>query len=307
MEPILDAGIDFILFAQGFATPATDRFFAAFTKLGSTGYLLLVPLAMWCIDFRLGVRIALAMAVTLFVNTTLKEWIGLDRPYLADDRIVSDGAIGKSMPSGHAQLVVAYWTLLAMHVRRRWFWGFAVAWMGLMGFSRSYLGVHYPSDVALGWAIGAATTWGLVAQRETIDEAIGAWSARGLVTACTAIALAAFGFDALAVGDPTYTNAGTIGFALGTTFGGAWTLRRGHFSGAGDLWQKALRLALGFVLGIPLLRVMQGLGAPPDDLGTRAVVVIDLAVFGFFLAGVMPWLFERVLLARRPDDLGEAC
>lgn len=69
-----------------------------------------------------------------------------------------------SFPSGHAMLsAVVYLTLgalLARLVAARWakayFVAVAVGVTALVGASRVYLGVHYPSDVAAGWAAGLA-------------------------------------------------------------------------------------------------------------------------------------------------------
>ncbi len=301
MDAILSAGIDFILAVQALGTPATDRFFEVFTQLGGRGYLLLVPLALWCLDYRLGLRICLAMAATLFVNTVLKEWIGLDRPFVVDDRIVSEGERGFSMPSGHAQLVVVYWGLLAHHVRHRWLWVFAVTWMFGMGFSRVYLGVHYPTDVIVGWGIGALTAWPFAAHADRLDafwRSAQIGRAAGIVGL---VALVTWLFDATLVRDHTYMIPGIAGFVLGASLGGLLIERRGVFTGRGAAWQRVARIVLGLALLMPLMGTLQRLGVPAGDLGTRGVVALDLALFGFWLTGGSPGLFEMVRLARRPD------
>jgi len=301
MDAILSAGIDFILYVQSLGTPATDRFFEVFTQLGGRGYLLLVPLVLWCFDHRLGVRIGLAMACTLFVNTVLKEWIGLERPYAVDARIVSAGEEGFSMPSGHAQLVVAYWGLLAHRVGRPWLWAFAGVWIFTMGFSRVYLGVHYPSDVLVGFAVGALTAWPFAARAHALDAALSAAPPARAVGVVAGVALAALLFDVLLVRDHTYIVAGTAGFVLGSGLGAIWCERRGAFTGAGPGWQRAARLVLGAVVGMGLMGVMRRAGAPDSDLGTRVVVAFDLALFGLWLTGLAPWAFEKARLSAAPS------
>ena len=73
-----------------------------------------------------------------------------------------------SFPSGHSMLSsVAYLTLAALLARvvpdlriKIYFLVVAVLLIGLIGFSRIYLGVHYPTDVRAGWAVGSA--WAMI-------------------------------------------------------------------------------------------------------------------------------------------------
>jgi undecaprenyl-diphosphatase len=71
---------------------------------------------------------------------------------------------GYSYPSGHTMLAVIIWSLglmlLAHLANRRWqraaLWTMAVAMPLLIAVSRVYLGVHYPTDVVAGLAMGMA-------------------------------------------------------------------------------------------------------------------------------------------------------
>ncbi|HEY8000354.1 MAG TPA: bifunctional DedA family/phosphatase PAP2 family protein [Solirubrobacterales bacterium] len=103
-----------------------------------------------------GVLIA-AVVVMLIAVPLLKEIVDRPRPQggLVD-------APGASYPSGHAAHSVFYaWLALtiAVRVRPNWRYGTALIATGfaltaLIGLSRVYLGVHYFSDVAGGWALG---------------------------------------------------------------------------------------------------------------------------------------------------------
>lgn len=66
-----------------------------------------------------------------------------------------------SFPSGHAVASATFYPLAALLVARRRSSGRAVAWGAavalalFVGIGRLYLGVHWPSDVLAGWALGA--------------------------------------------------------------------------------------------------------------------------------------------------------
>lgn len=73
-----------------------------------------------------------------------------------------------SFPSGHATVsAVAYLTLGACLTEttdnfrlKAFYLGYGIFLTGIVGLSRLYLGVHYPTDVVAGWAIGAS--WALL-------------------------------------------------------------------------------------------------------------------------------------------------
>ena len=71
-------------------------------------------------------------------------------------------ATNYSTPSGHAQVAASFWSALALNFRKNWLVFLAIVFSFLIGFSRSFLGVHYFEDVLLGWSIGFTLTMLLI-------------------------------------------------------------------------------------------------------------------------------------------------
>lgn len=96
-----------------------------------------------------------ALAVEIIKSTVERA-----RPDLLEPIIE---AYGFSFPSGHASLSMVAYGILAVLVSRSFLprrtrvavYGAAVALVFLIGLSRVWLGVHYPSDVIAGWVAGA--------------------------------------------------------------------------------------------------------------------------------------------------------
>lgn len=101
-----------------------------------------------------------AMGTASLVFTTIKRILDRPRPPVAD-RLVTVG--NESLPSGHAVMsVVVIGTVVVLAWRhltrsaRVVLVVLAAAWVGAVGATRVYLGVHWFSDVIAGWLVGAA-------------------------------------------------------------------------------------------------------------------------------------------------------
>lgn len=57
--------------------------------------------------------------------------------------------------SSHAALTMGLSVMVASIIGKRWVWVSLMAWVALICYSRIYLGVHYPYDVAGGLIVGA--------------------------------------------------------------------------------------------------------------------------------------------------------
>jgi len=72
--------------------------------------------------------------------------------------------------SSHASNSFAVALLSIGLLRKRWFAVSMVVWALIVGYSRIYLGVHYPGDVLFGSILGALTGWGTYILFDFIDK-----------------------------------------------------------------------------------------------------------------------------------------
>ena len=134
------------------------------TALGGVTVLTLVTLFSAGYLLALGERRTTAFVTALVAmgagaTTVLKQLFGRVRPDVLPHLVPVDTT---SFPSGHAMDSALVYLTLAMLVARArddrtlsvYLVGSAVATTLLVGFSRVYLGVHYPSDVVAGWGVG---------------------------------------------------------------------------------------------------------------------------------------------------------
>lgn len=120
----------------------------------SVGYLLLVH------KYALALLVIAAELGGMLISTLLKTAFDRPRPDIEHAARV----FTTSFPSGHATLsAVTFLTLGALLTRtsadervKLYFIALAVFLTVIVGTSRVYLGVHYPSDVLAGWCIGSA-------------------------------------------------------------------------------------------------------------------------------------------------------
>jgi undecaprenyl-diphosphatase len=151
--------------AHQFASPGMTRAMTAVSALGY-GFLLFALIIVFLFFARLrwlraAVWLAITMAGALLLDIALKYAYHRHRPTAFFG--VSPGSY--SFPSGHALCSFCFYGALAGLLSARiksllWrivIWSAAAALVMAIGFSRIYLGVHYPSDVLGGYL--AATVW----------------------------------------------------------------------------------------------------------------------------------------------------
>ncbi len=297
-----------------------------FSFLGTENFFLLIlPLIYWCIDANLGIRVGFILLTSNFVNEIFKLMFAGPRPYWVSAKVIPFSAESSfGVPSGHAQNAVGVWGMIASGVRKRWAWGIAIALAFLIGFSRWYLGVHFPHDVFLGWLLGGILLWAFMQFWNPVEawlkhQNLGAQIFIAFIVSLIVIVLGAVSVgrldgytfpaewrdNALRAGslpapvsiESFITSAGTL---FGLAAGVAWLAARGGYQASGPVEKRALRFVVGLI-GVMILWRGLALFLPDNaDLISYIFRYLRYTLVGFWVSGGAPWLFFRFKLADEP-------
>jgi len=106
------------------------------------------------------IELGAASALNLGMTYMLKNSIHRNRPFKTYPDIIPKSSEGSpSFPSGHTSSSFAAATSLSLMYPKWYVIAPSFIWAGAVGYSRLYLGVHYPSDVAAGALLGAGSAW----------------------------------------------------------------------------------------------------------------------------------------------------
>ena len=142
--------------------PFLDRVMQAFTFLGEeTVFMVLALILFWCFDKWKGYYLLSASFLGTILSQSLKLICRVPRPWVKDPGFTvvesaKAGATGYSFPIGHTQGATCSFGGIARMTKRTWLRWAMAGLIVLIGFSRMYLGAHYPSDVGVGLLVGLA-------------------------------------------------------------------------------------------------------------------------------------------------------
>lgn len=325
MNPILEWGIPIIQWMQSLGT-WLKPVMQFFTFLGTENfYLLILPIFLWWIDIGVGIRIGLGLLISAIINAILKVLVGLPRPYWvsADIKALStETSFG--LPSGHAQNAIVIWGLLAAWSKNRWFQIAMVLLIALISLSRTYLGVHFPTDTIVGLLVGGLILWTFLRFKERFKKLLRNSSVAQqimLVVGFTLLLLSLglgsifllserlipAGWVAQAAGaapasepidpmnpDSIIANVATL---LGISIGAILLKDWNGFDPRGTWVQRISRYLLGAV-GLGLLFFGLRLVFPTEPFLLGATLrFVRYALVGFWVAYLAPRLFTLVRLA----------
>ena len=303
IQQIDQASIPFLVWLQGFQSGGLTAVMRFFSQLGTEYFfLLLLPFLYWTISKRWGALVAFSLIFSSYLAGFIKWTFNLPRPPSPPvEKLWHETS--PSFISGHAVTAMAVWGTLAALVRRTWFWILAAVVIFFIGFSRLYLGVHYPADVIGGWLVGALVAWAVLAGSARIAPAVTDWSAIkmllvGLVVSLLLVFLHPRWAQENLWPAPNAVQLG--GLLFGLVAGLVWDVKSLHFQVDGPWGKRILRLLVGlvvtgvFYVGPKLLIDQLGISIHWQE---QALRFVRYAMVGFVVSGLAPWLFQRLHLS----------
>jgi membrane-associated phospholipid phosphatase len=152
----------FLLQIHQWANPVLDQLMLGITRLADPEVVVVVVTIGlgWLVrrrQWRSAVMLLFTCLGTLIINQAMKLTFARPRPLLWP-RLIQETSYG--FPSGHALGSIVLYGFLAYLLGRRYpaqgrsIYGMAAGLISAIGFSRLYLGVHYPTDILAGYAVG---------------------------------------------------------------------------------------------------------------------------------------------------------
>jgi membrane-associated phospholipid phosphatase len=287
IQEILNWGIDVITLFQLFTADFFVLFMKGITLLGNeTAYLIMMPLVLWCVDFRTGARIGVVFLLSAYLNFVFKDMLAQPRPFILEPGLNLIEASGYGLPSGHAQGSLVFFGMLTLLTRKRWFTVIAMILILLIAFSRVYLGVHFPTDILGGWFLGGGILFGYHKFGKRFEQIVAQWSLWQQIVflvITTGIMLIYATHETIVVA------AAFFGVGIGTILSVRWCYTQRPSSFSQYILRPLIGLATGAAIYIGLTFIFPKNGEPlyePLRFARYFILVL------WFTTGAF-WLFRR--------------
>ena len=298
---MLQWGLEVIRSVQGYANPPLTVVMRIITASGGAAmYSLLFSVVYWCIDEKKGMHLGVIFLISAWINISFKFLLDQPRPFFAGYD-PSVGMIGEHMgglPSGHAQNSLVCLIIIASWIKRKQAYLYAALICLLIGFSRIYLGVHFPTDVLGGWILGGVILCGYFLLRAKIETLFVKGGFRAGIIACAAVSFIMIldypAEEMLVLGGALFGLG--AGYCLNNKYINFRNSALTEKTGAAKYLILLVRFLLG-ITGLVLILTAAGKIIPQNSANKNLYEFLRFALGGLWLCAGAPWVFIRLHLA----------
>ena len=251
----------------------------------------------WSFNKELGKFIGRNACVAMVANPMIKNVFLRLRPYMVCPEVQClkpvDGsadlmdvaAQGYSFPSGHSSGSVANYTSVAAFLKKKWAWAIGILIPLFVGISRFCVGVHFPTDVLFGWALGLFVILVVPYFQKKFE--------RRWVFYLIILLLMLPGWFYCKTNDYFTSFGMTVGFFAADLFEEQYVT----FKNTKCWWKMILRVVGGvavyFGLNALLKLPLSALALPAGSFGANLLRAIRYGLLLFVCVGVYPLVFDR--------------
>lgn len=279
----LTRSVEIISALQVLQAGILEYIFRAITFLGDDEFFMVFfSVLIWCVNKSLGFWTAFILLSSATYSNLIKDITLLERPPLEG---VTHPEGSYAFPSGHTLTAVTVWGYMAVRLRSRGFWIWAIAIIALVSFSRMILGYHYLGDVLGGFAFGIpfllVFLWlsNMLYEKGLLDK----FSMPLLLVLSLAVPI----FLVLVL--PGVDPPKILGYLSGASFGYVLEKEKIRTSVKGSLGKQLLKVIIGVLV---LFGIIVGLG------GVLPSAVTILGFIRYFLGGLWVTLIAPIVFSK---------
>ena len=282
--------LEFLKMLQERRIPFLDKLFGFITAFGEE-LVIVVVLAVIYFMFNKDYarRLFFAISVSMGMNGLLKNLLMIPRPFSTGEIICvrPETATGFSFPSGHSQNTSTWSTLFIKGTKNIFLRIMLVLLVLSVGFSRLYLGAHYPSDVICGIALGALIA--LICEK--IYNRVGN---KNILFFITMLAFLPFVIVFYLKANPMFSDFFKFfGMLTGLFCATAFEEKFVSLPCDGPVWKRLLRVAAAIAAAYAMKELVPLLFGVGDNLSS----VVDMVEYFFVVfvsLGLCPLLFKKI-------------